>query len=194
VEIQFRIATGVLLALLFTIRIYHHRLALRTGGSVEEFESRANLGVRLAAALLLFGTLGAWLAGADWIHRASFPLPAWLRWLGALIGFIGLAGLFQVHRTLGRNFSGNLHLRADHELVVAGPYQYVRHPMYTTFYFILTAIALLTANWLLGAGGIIALTGVMLSRVKHEEEVMLLRFGDQYRQYMARTGRFLPRV
>ena len=41
--------------------------------------------------------------------------------------------------------------------------------------------------------GVAAFLGLMALRVKHEEEVMLERFGEAYRAYMQRTGRFLPR-
>lgn len=149
---------------------------------------------RLTSALILFGALIAWSVGATWFDFASLPLPVWLRWLGAPVSLLGLAGLLEVHRTLGRNFSGTLHLLADHQLVVAGPYRYVRHPMYTTFYLILIGIALLSANWLIGGGVLLGLTLVMLTRVKHEEQVMTSRFGQAYIHYMARTGRFLPRL
>ena len=70
----------------------------------------------------------------------------------------------------------------------------MRHPMYTAFYSIALALLLLSANWLLGGGLIVGITAVMASRVKHEEEVMTERFGVQYRDYMAHTGRFLPRL
>ncbi len=188
-----KIAAGILFALLLAVRVTFQRRALTDAGPVREFEGRINIALRIFAALLLFGTLGAWFAGAAWLQRFQLSMPAWLNWLGAPVGFAGIAGLIDVHRALGRNFSGTLHLRDDHELIVSGPYRYVRHPMYTAFYLILTGFALLTENWLLGGGMILGLTFVMLSRVKHEEQVMLERFGGRYAEYMSRTGRFLPR-
>jgi protein-S-isoprenylcysteine O-methyltransferase Ste14 len=193
-EPEFRIAVAILLAILVLVRVHYHVRAARIAVSIEKFEGKWNLAFRLTGALLLVISLAAWFAHAAWLERTSVPFPPWLRWLGAPIGAVGLAGLFDVHRTLGRNFSGTLHLLADHELVVTGPYRYVRHPMYTAFYLILFAIALLSANWLLGGGMLLGLTAVMLSRVKHEEEVMTGRFGRRYIDYMARTGRFLPRL
>jgi protein-S-isoprenylcysteine O-methyltransferase Ste14 len=55
--------------------------------------------------------------------------------------------------------------------------------MYTAFYLILAGFALLTSNWLLGGGMLAGLTLVMISR-----------FGDRYREYMARTGRSLTHL
>jgi protein-S-isoprenylcysteine O-methyltransferase Ste14 len=66
--------------------------------------------------------------------------------------------------------------------------------MYTALLLLWSGLALLSANWfvmlqvLMGAGAII------WSRTPLEEAMMLEVFGDRYRAYMARTGRFLPRL
>ena len=185
---------AILLAVMITIRSRAHREALKSSGPIEEFESRLNLALRLAAALSLFAALIVYLIHPVWLSWSSIALPAWLRWLGAPLGVVALSLLFWVHRELGRNFRGTLHLRAEHELVTSGPYRWVRHPMYTVFYLIGISILLLTANWLIGGGTLIVLTAVMLSRMKHEEAVMTERFGETYRAYIARTGLFLPRL
>jgi len=79
-------------------------------------------------------------------------------------------------------------------LIMSGPYRCVRHPMYTAFFLIGLALLLLSSDWLLGAGLIAGISAVMLSRLRNEERVMVERFGSQYRAYMERTGRFLPRL
>ena len=66
--------------------------------------------------------------------------------------------------------------------------------MYVVFYGLALAFFLLTANWFVGLAWFAVLTLVMLSRVRREEDVMMERFGDAYREYAARTGRFLPRL
>ena len=53
--------------------------------------------------------------------------------------------------------------------------------------------ALAAANWFLLLGGI-SLFLLMVIRTKTEEAKLLERFGEQYRAYMARTGRFLPKL
>ena len=54
-------------------------------------------------------------------------------------------------------------------------------------------MSLLTANWLLALLGVLAFS-MMVIRTRIEEEKLIERFGDEYRSYMERTGRFLPRV
>ena len=56
-----------------------------------------------------------------------------------------------------------------------------------------TGIALLAANWFILATGAFAI-GVLVLRTRIEEEKLLARFGDPYRAYLARTGRFLPKL
>ena len=50
------------------------------------------------------------------------------------------------------------------------------------------------ANWLILVPGVLGFTVLMAVRVRREEEVMVDRFGDEYREYARRTGRFLPRL
>ena len=53
------------------------------------------------------------------------------------------------------------------------------------------SMSLLTANWLLALLGLSAFA-MMVFRTRIEEEKLIERFGDEYRSYMQRTGRFLP--
>jgi protein-S-isoprenylcysteine O-methyltransferase Ste14 len=130
-----------------------------------------------------------------WVDWAGFALPPWLRWAGLALGLLGLCGVWWTELTLGANFNTALHLRDAHTLVTSGPYRYVRHPMYTAIaVFGLGAFVLAPANWLILVPGVVGFLGLMAVRVKHEEEVMLERFGEAYRAYMQRTGRFLPRL
>jgi protein-S-isoprenylcysteine O-methyltransferase Ste14 len=84
-------------------------------------------------------------------------------------------------------------LRTEHTPVTAGPYRWVRHPFYVA-----TALAVLTDS-LMAANGFLALTGVVVLalivlRTAREERNLVARFGDDYRRYMATTGRFFPRL
>jgi protein-S-isoprenylcysteine O-methyltransferase Ste14 len=52
----------------------------------------------------------------------------------------------------------------------------------------------ITANWLIGLMWIGATSIEVISRARFEEGLMIDRFGDQYREYMQETGRFVPRL
>jgi protein-S-isoprenylcysteine O-methyltransferase Ste14 len=53
---------------------------------------------------------------------------------------------------------------------------------------------LLLHNWIAGFGLILLFIPLYLIRVPREERMMLEHFGDEYRDYMRRTGRIFPRA
>jgi protein-S-isoprenylcysteine O-methyltransferase Ste14 len=77
--------------------------------------------------------------------------------------------------------------------VTSGPYRWVRHPFYDCVALCVLANSVVAANWFLFSTGGLAV-GLMVVRTRKEEEKLLARFGDAYRAYMERTGRFLPRL
>jgi protein-S-isoprenylcysteine O-methyltransferase Ste14 len=123
---------------------------------------------------------------------AAVPLPVWLRWTGvALVLIAGLLLVWMFH-TLGRNLTDTVVTRREHSLVTTGPYRWVRHPFYTSAAMLTLASFLAAANgFFLAAGGVVFL--VLAVRTRKEEENLIARFGDDYRNYMQRTGRFVPR-
>lgn len=143
--------------------------------------------------LATLGSVVAYLVAPQRLRRASLPLPGWLRWLGAGIGLAAVSLLAWVHRSLGRNFAPDVRIREGQVLVTGGPYRRVRHPLYTVFYLFALALFLVSANWGVGLAWLAGLTLVIGPRVRREEAAMTARFGNDYRTYMRRTGRFLPR-
>ena len=96
-------------------------------------------------------------------------------------------------RSLGKNLTDTVVTRADATLVTDGPYHLVRHPFYVTVALLMLAMTLLSANGWIGASGL-AVMALLVVRTSKEEQMLIARFGDDYRSYMARTGRFLPRI
>jgi protein-S-isoprenylcysteine O-methyltransferase Ste14 len=107
---------------------------------------------------------------------------------------IGLWGILFVwtFQNLGRNLTDTVVTRKDHTLVTTGPYQYIRHPFYLAFFLAVVGGSVVAANWFLFLSGMVPLAFIV-ARTRIEEEKLIERFGDEYRNYMARTGRFFPR-
>jgi protein-S-isoprenylcysteine O-methyltransferase Ste14 len=125
----------------------------------------------------------------DW---SAVPLPAWVRWGGVGLAALGGTLLIWTFHTLGPNLTDTVVTRRVHTLVTSGPYRWVRHPLYTATALAVVGNSLTAANWfLLAAGGFVF--AMMVIRTRREEKFLLDRFGDSYREYMARTGRFFPR-
>jgi protein-S-isoprenylcysteine O-methyltransferase Ste14 len=113
--------------------------------------------------------------------------------MGVAVGAIAVWVGYQAHRTLGTSFTATLKTLGEHRLIIQGIYRWVRHPMYTSFFAILAANFLVTANGLIGGLAVIY-SLLIVERAGHEERMMLESFGEDYRQYMQRTGRFCPRL
>ncbi len=96
-------------------------------------------------------------------------------------------------RSLGKNLTDTVVTRTHHTLVTTGPYAWVRHPFYAAFALATVANALVAANWFLFVTGALAFT-LLVIRCRTEERNLIARFGDEYRAYAKRTGRFLPRI
>jgi protein-S-isoprenylcysteine O-methyltransferase Ste14 len=176
-------------------RGYYHRKS--DPAEAETLRRREEgLASRVAGLLSLLGLIAAavYIFYPAWMAWAALPLPAWLRWTGIGIALAGFALLQWAQTTLGKNWSSTPRLLKNQALVTSGPYRLMRHPIYTAFLLIMSATLFLSANWFVGLAwiGMVTLDGI--SRIRIEEAMMMEAFGDEYRAYMRRTGRFLPRL
>ena len=111
------------------------------------------------------------------------PVATTLLALGAAIATLGLF-------SLGRSFAV---LPGVRTLRTAGLYRWVRHPLYTLAVLLGVANSLVAANWFFFVAGCLVFL-LLAIRTRKEEENLVARFGDDYRNYMRRTGRFVPRL
>jgi protein-S-isoprenylcysteine O-methyltransferase Ste14 len=100
--------------------------------------------------------------------------------------------LLWTFRSLGKNLTDTVVTRQEHSLVTHGPYRWVRHPLYDSATLLFVAVSLMAANWFVFVTGVVVLL-LLIVRTRTEEAKLVARFGDRYRAYMERTGRFIPR-
>jgi len=151
----------------------------------------------LRALALVFA--GLYLAGAllyailpSSVSFLSIPLPDSIRFGMVGLGVVGLAFVLWGRASLGKNWAPSLSgLRADTALITTGAYRLVRHPIYLGAFIFLAALALLAAN-LLTLVPTIALLILLYVQLPEEESMLIDRFGEEYREYMKRTPRFMP--
>lgn len=129
-----------------------------------------------------------------WSELAAYDLPDWTGWLGTVFFLLAIWLFWRSHTDLGLNWSGSLEIRENHSLVDTGIYRYIRHPMYASCWLWGIAQALLLHNWIYGLSYVISFLLMYLLRVPQEEQMMLDTFGEQYQEYMTRTGRVYSKI
>ena len=190
----FKVVLTLALLVVLPIGIYHR---VKSEATREKLDRRQEgvfilATLRPAGAAFWLATI-AWMIDPRWMAWASLSLPVWVRWMGVGLVLVAGALLVWTFRSLGTNLTDTVVTRRTHTLVVHGPYRWIRHPFYDSAALLMTAISLITANWFLVLTAM-ATFGLLVLRTRIEEEKLVARFGDSYRQYVARTGRFLPRL
>jgi len=191
----FRAAVAALLVAFVLDRGHHNRRL--PAARAETIERRpVGLSTRVAEVLsvvALFATV-AYVAFPAAVSWASAQLPTWLRWLGLGVAALGFGLLEWSHAALGRNWSDEPRIIRGQVLVTAGPYRWIRHPIYAAFLLILGSTFLVAASWLVGGLWTLAAAIDVAGRIAYEEEAMLRQFGPDYCAYRATTGALLPPI
>jgi len=125
---------------------------------------------------------------------ADYRLPSFAPWIGIGVMLLALWLFWRSHADLGDNWSVSLEVRKEHRLVTDGVYRSIRHPMYASIFLWSIAQVLLLPNWLAGWSAFATFSLMYLLRTPREERMMCEFFGQEYRDYMARTGRLFPRL
>lgn len=160
--------------------------------------------IPLPLRMLVYGVafLGAVLVLLPWIfHQIDVRLPAvhveigWFRLAGVALFVISLALYLAASYVLTwRGKGAYVEFDPPKELVVTGPYRYVRNPVVT---FLLgtmlgEAIGLSSTGILLMVCVFVVLVHLQISRM--EEPALRKRFGRAYDEYCAHVPRWIPRV
>jgi protein-S-isoprenylcysteine O-methyltransferase len=117
-----------------------------------------------------------------------------VRYTGVVIFVAGLSIRWYSIVHLGRFFTVNVAIAANHRLIDTGPYRFVRHPSYTGALMAFLGLALCLDNWASLVAMTVPVFLVFLWRIGVEEAALLQGLGDPYRVYMTRTKRLIPAV
>jgi protein-S-isoprenylcysteine O-methyltransferase Ste14 len=158
-------------------------------------DRREPLGSRLLHVLPLL--LSGWLLWSDRLYGSllgarMFPWAPWAFWVAILITAIGLLFTVWARIHLGRNWSGTVTIKQDHELIVSGPYAIVRHPIYTGLLVALIGTATARGEWR-GLLAVLIAGAALWRKLGLEERWMTERFGQQYEAYSRRVPALVPR-
>ena len=143
--------------------------------------------------LILWLSPLVYLINPNAMNWSKIGLPESIRWLGVGIGILCVLGIYWLFSSIGRGITPTSATRQQHQLVTSGPYRWVRHPLYTVGSSLFISFGMMADNWFIAALGILAFIG-MAVRTPKEEANLIEKFGDEYREYMKRTGRYLPKI
>jgi len=99
-----------------------------------------------------------------------------------MIFFVGLALLLSATISVARAEAG--------KPFTGGIYRFSRHPMYLSMILVYTAVSVAALSWLFALITIVTFF-LQRSQAIQEENYCLNKFGQAYRQYLARTPRWL---
>jgi protein-S-isoprenylcysteine O-methyltransferase Ste14 len=198
----FRLSFIVLWALFGVVRGYYGKKTVTCftiGGVVEKLRAaEEDMGVGFMIVTAIFTIIGSaglalYLLSPPWWTWTAIPLGDWIRWLGIVAALVSVIFLIWVHRHLGRQWSLALELQQDHKLITTGPYRYVRHPMYLVIFVYTMGLMMVSLDALVVLFFAFSIW-VNYRRIPREEQMLIQRFGDEYLEYIKRSGRLLPRL
>jgi len=194
-ETIFRILAAIILFTGIGISSYFRRKADRDSGEriSRKVDGSALMTVIRLGGLILWLSPLVYLLDPRWMAWSKIGLPEWVRWLGVGIGVLCTLGIYWLFSSIGSNITPTSATRKEHKLVTGGPYRWVRHPLYTIGSSLFISFGMMADNWFIPALGVLAFVLMAIRRPK-EEANLIEKFGEEYREYMKRTGAFLPKV
>lgn len=151
-------------------------------------EARGSHAVQLGAAAAF---LVVWIADSFLLKWTTFlddAIPAGIQLLVGvpLLVLAGYLAVASMNTVFGEQ-------RDPPSVIRTGLFAHMRHPMYFAQVLVYVGLAVLSAS--LAAAVVAGGAAVALSRLcRHEERLLVERFGDEYRRYMSEVPMWIPRL
>jgi protein-S-isoprenylcysteine O-methyltransferase Ste14 len=145
----------------------------------------------LGVALLLLGP--GEMFGHSILRERFLPHTTPVYAIGLVLAMSGAVLAIYSRALLGREWSATVQLKQGHELITRGPYRLVRHPIYSGLLLLFLGHAVMVGDW----RGLLAVAIVFASfwrKLVQEEAWLAERFGEDYREYQARTKALVPAI
>lgn len=190
-EIFFIGAFFIIFLIWFGIRAYYGKQA--RGHTVKERVRPGTESILVGLNFVGMMILPLLVVFTPFLDRFAIAIPGLVRFAFLAILALNLGLFVLAHRDLGKNWSAILEIKEGHHLVRNGIYTTIRHPMYAHLWIWVIAQGIVLANGLVLVFGIAAWGLLYFLRVPREEEMLIAEFGNEYREYMRKTGRVIPR-
>jgi protein-S-isoprenylcysteine O-methyltransferase Ste14 len=179
-------------ALLCGIQSYHSLAGIQDGREEtgQRIKRQSLIGGILVFILFIGLALIPFSSKRSWL---IFPDSTWLSWAGVVFCGIGYCLVFWSGLALGRQYSAEVTLQKDHQLITKGPYQLIRHPRYLGLLLTSFGFSLIFHSWLGFLISAIAKT-LILSRIHDEEYLLHEHFGKEWEVYYQKSWRLIPLI
>ena len=118
-----------------------------------------------------------------------------LRWLAVPLWLVGSAALLWcAYDFIARGHGTPLPLDPPKQLVISGPYRYVRNPMYAGGLVFLLGHVLWSPSWAIIACPVLFFAATHLFITLYEEPHLCKTFGTAYEQYCREVPRWIPKI
>ncbi len=191
----FRVPAALILFTAMGISSYFRRKADKVTGETisRKVDGSIMMIIIKTGGLILWLSPFVYLINPQWMAWSKIGLPESVRWIGVGIGILCVLGIYWLFSSIGVGITPTSATRKEHKLSTSGPYRWVRHPLYTVGSSMFISFGMMSDNWFIAALGILVFI-VMAIRTPKEEANLIEKFGDEYREYMKHTGRFLPKL
>jgi len=156
-------------------------------------ESGISRAVRAVLMLCAIALLALPRVPIPFVNRRFIPFGVLYVWIGAAITAGGLLFSVWARRHLGKNWSQEVTVKKDHELIVSGPYALVRHPIYTGLLLGLLGSAVARGEWR-GLLAVALVFAALWHKLRLEEKWMRAQFGEPYEAYARRVAALVPHI
>lgn len=153
---------------------------------------RADWWFIIPATLVWFSALLVTLWGFVKVQEMTYRLSM-VSIVGLVLFLTGIAIRRVAKRTLGKYYSYGLRTLPNHQLIKHGIYKHIRHPCHLAMLMYSMGIPLFFSS-LYGFLLMLGLIPCTLYRIRIGENMLIEKFGDEYREYMTETKKLIPFV
>lgn len=164
--------------------LYWIYVAIKTKGLVHRI-SRNGVKFRLISIILILIVISYGPNNWSTAHNSKI-----MQIIGLVLFASGLMFAIWARIYLGKNWGFPSDQVAGSKLITSGPYQFVRHPIYSGIILAMigTTVAL-TLNWLIVT---VVIGGYFVKSAFDEEKYMKSKFANQYPKYMSESKMLIP--
>lgn len=120
------------------------------------------------------------------IHSLAFKI------IGLILYLTGLVLRYWSLILLGKNFSRDVEVYRDQELISHGTYKFIRHPLYTGLFLLTVSVPLYCGNLMVFLAAVVIMVAAINIRINEEERFMEDVLGDRYVEWKNQRSKMIP--